>query len=75
MPDTEKTVQTQNAVETVEQMQSLDTLADDIHRHIVSTLGNEVYGTEQVPLFQWIGLQYPRPADQDVAQHPARLLR
>jgi glycogen phosphorylase len=56
MPDTEKTVQTPNAVEAVEQMHSLDTLTDDIHRHIVSTLGDEVYGRNKFRYFN--GLAY-----------------
>jgi hypothetical protein len=44
MPNTENNVPSPKTVEAVEERQSLDTLADDIHRHIVSTLGNEVYG-------------------------------
>jgi glycogen phosphorylase len=56
MPDTEKNVLTPNAVEAVEEIQSLDTLAEDIHRHIVSTLGDEVYGRNKFRYFN--GLAY-----------------
>jgi glycogen phosphorylase len=56
MPDTEKTVQTPNAVETLDEIQNLGTLADDIHRHIVSTLGDEVYGRNKFRYFN--GLAY-----------------
>jgi glycogen phosphorylase len=51
MPDLEKPVQTHEAVQTIEQMQSLDTLADDIHRHIVSTLGHDLYGRNKFRYF------------------------
>ena len=51
MLDTNIIMQTQSAPQTLEQMQSLDTLADDIHRHIVSTLGNEVYGAGKFRYF------------------------
>jgi len=48
--------QKQEADQAVEQMQSLGTLIDDIHRHIVSNLGNEVYGRNKFHYFN--GLAY-----------------
>ena len=51
MPDTIRTVQTPKTGSTLDRMQSLDTLADDIHRHIVSTLGDEVYGRNKFRYF------------------------
>jgi glycogen phosphorylase len=51
MPDLEKPVQTPKAIQSIEQMQSLDTLADDIHRHIVSTLGHDLYGRNKFRYF------------------------
>ncbi len=56
MPDVNQPLQSQKAVQTIEEMQSLDTLADDIHRHIVSTLGDEVYGRNKFRYFN--GLAY-----------------
>jgi glycogen phosphorylase len=56
MPDTIKPVQPQASAESIEQMQRLDTLADDIHRHIVTTLGNEFHGRSKFRYFH--GLAY-----------------
>jgi starch phosphorylase len=56
MPAKKKSAQTQQAGQTAEQTHSLGTLADDIHRHIVSTLGNEVYGRSKFRYFN--GLAY-----------------
>ncbi len=56
MPDTIKPTQPQETVPSIEQMQRLDTLADDIHRHIVTTLGNEVHGRSKFRYFH--GLAY-----------------
>ena len=56
MPDVNQPLQSQKAVQTIEEMQSLDTLADDIHRHIESTLGDEVYGRNKFRYFN--GLAY-----------------
>ncbi len=44
------------APRTLDQIQSLGTLVEDIHRHIVSTLGNEVYGRNKFRYFH--GLAY-----------------
>jgi starch phosphorylase len=56
MPDISQSMQNQKAVQTVEEIQSLDTLAEDIHRHIESTLGDEVYGRNKFRYFN--GLAY-----------------
>jgi starch phosphorylase len=48
--------QKQETDQAVEQMQSLGTLVDDIHRHIVSNLGNEAYGRNKFRYFN--GLAY-----------------
>jgi glycogen phosphorylase len=56
MSDISKPVQKEKAVPTIEGIQSFDTLVDDIHRHIVSTLGNEVYGRNKTRYFN--GLAY-----------------
>jgi glycogen phosphorylase len=56
MPTKKVVTQKQETDQTIEQMQSLGTLVDDIHRHIVSTLGNEVYGHNKFHYFN--GLAY-----------------
>ncbi|HBZ56061.1 MAG TPA: hypothetical protein DEO88_11710, partial [Syntrophobacteraceae bacterium] len=56
MPDTIKPAQHQEIAWSIEQMQRLDTLADDIHRHIVTTLGNEVHARSKFRYFH--GLAY-----------------
>ena len=56
MPDTMKPEQTSEAVQTTEDIKSLDTLAADIEFHIVTTLGNDLYGKDQFSCFN--GLAY-----------------
>jgi glycogen phosphorylase len=56
MPDIEKSVQTPTADEGIKEILSLDTLADDIHRHIVSSLGNDIYVRNKFRYFN--GLAY-----------------
>jgi starch phosphorylase len=56
MPDIEKTVQPPNIFDAAKEVQTLDTLADDIHRHIVSTLGNDIYIRNKFRYFN--GLAY-----------------
>jgi glycogen phosphorylase len=56
MPDTINPAQPNQTTWSIEQMQRLDTLADDIHRHIVTTLGNEVHGRSKFRYFH--GLAY-----------------
>lgn len=51
MPNPDNTAQTPMTGLALEQLQSLETLADDIHRHIVSTLGEEVYGRNKYRYF------------------------
>lgn len=55
-PETLKASESQKAVQTVEEMQGLDTLAADIQRHIVTTLGHELYGKDKYRYFN--GLAY-----------------
>ena len=56
MPDTMKPEQTSEAVQTTEDIKSLDTLAADIQLHIVTTLGDEIYGKDKFRYFN--GLAY-----------------
>jgi glycogen phosphorylase len=56
MPDTINPAQPNQTTWSIERMQRLDTLADDIHRHIVTTLGNEVHGRSKFRYFH--GLAY-----------------
>lgn len=56
MPEKEDFTLKKEADQEITQMQSLDTLVDDIHRHIVSNLGNEVYGRNKFHYFN--GLAY-----------------
>ena len=56
MPDTMKPEQTSEAVRTTENIKSLDTLAADIQLHIVTTLGDELYGKDKFRYFY--GLAY-----------------
>jgi starch phosphorylase len=56
MPDRRNASRSSKAGRTIEQVQSIDTLADDIHRHIVSNLGNEVHGRSRFRYFY--GLAY-----------------
>ena len=56
MPDTMKPEQTSEAVRTTEDIKSLDTLAADIQLHIVTTLGDELYGKDKFRYFY--GLAY-----------------
>jgi len=56
MPDTMKPEQTPEAVRTTEDSKSLDTLAADIQQHIVTTLGDELYGKDKFRYFN--GLAY-----------------
>jgi len=56
MPEKKVVTQKQETDQSIEQMQSLGTLVDDIHRHIVSTLGNEAYGHNKFHYFN--GLAY-----------------
>jgi glycogen phosphorylase len=49
-------MQFQRDSQAIEPMQGLDTLADDIHRHIVATLGNEIHGRNKFRYFY--GLAY-----------------
>jgi len=51
MPDHQEFAPRQELTPEIEQMQSLGTLIDDIHRHIVSTLGNETYGHNKFRYF------------------------
>ena len=56
MPDTMQPEQTSEAVRTTENIKSLDTLAADIQLHIVTTLGDELYGKDKFRYFY--GLAY-----------------
>ena len=56
MPDTMKSEQTSEAVQTTEDIKSLNTLAADIQLHIVTTLGDELYGKDKFRYFN--GLAY-----------------
>ena len=56
MLDSNQPVPNQRVVQTIEEVQGLDTLAADIHRHIESTLGDEVYGRNKFRYFN--GLAY-----------------
>jgi glycogen phosphorylase len=56
MPDTSKSAQPQEGGQNIEQAKSLDNLADDIHRHIVSSLGHDVHGRNKFRYFN--GLAY-----------------
>jgi len=56
MPDPMKPEQTSEAVRTTENIKSLDTLAADIQLHIVTTLGDELYGKDKFRYFY--GLAY-----------------
>ena len=56
MPKKKVVTQKQETDQTIEQMQSLGTLVDDIHRHIVSNQGNEVYGRNKFHYYN--GLAY-----------------
>ena len=56
MPDVSKSGSDQRQAAQVNPRSDLDNLADDIHRHIVSTLGNEIYGQSHFRYFN--GLAY-----------------
>jgi len=56
MPDTMTPRKTSEAVKTTDDVRSLDTLAADIQLHIVTTLGNELFGKDKFRYFN--GLAY-----------------
>jgi len=56
MPETPRASENQTAVQTVEEMLGIDTLAADIQRHIVTTLGHELYGKDKYRYFNGLAL-------------------
>lgn len=56
MLDSNRPLPDQRVLQTLDEVQRLDTLAEDIHRHIESTLGDEVYGRNKFRYFN--GLAY-----------------
>jgi starch phosphorylase len=56
MPDDLQSQTKPKRIQTLDQRSTIETLADDIHRHIVSTLGDEIYGQSHFRYFN--GLAY-----------------
>jgi glycogen phosphorylase len=56
MPDTMKPEKMSESLQATEDMKSLNTLAADIQLHIITTLGNELYGKDKFRYFN--GLAY-----------------
>ncbi len=56
MPDDLQFQTKPKRIPTLDQRSTIETLADDIHRHIVSTLGDEIYGQSHFRYFN--GLAY-----------------